>query len=142
MMVAGTSSKCVGKGSSPNLRASSQAQSIASRSRSISLSAIQQAPSRVEIKSFQFHHSLIHRNSLCFCDINFQCGDAPHISFTERPSPHGTRFYRPSQSADGEGVTLGEELPQSGIHFLFIRDSHGDELFVGDLVVSTHERTG
>src|SRR5947209_19181924 len=39
-MVAGTNSKCVGKGSSPNLRASSHAQSIESRTRSISLSAI------------------------------------------------------------------------------------------------------
>src|SRR5437660_10263607 len=37
MIEAGTSSKWVGNGSSPNLRASSQAQSIASRNRSISL---------------------------------------------------------------------------------------------------------
>src|SRR5437667_11955522 len=107
MMVAGTSSKCVGKGSSPNLRASSQAQSIASRSRSISLSAIQQAPSRVEIKSFQFHRSLMNLSqlSLILRYKNFNVGDAPHISLTEMPSPCGTLFYRPSQSADGEGIT-------------------------------------
>ena len=40
MILAGTSSKCVGKGSSPNLLASSHAQSMESRKRSISLSAI------------------------------------------------------------------------------------------------------
>src|SRR5947209_4246420 len=111
MMVAGTSSKWVGKGSRPKLRASSQARSIESRNRSISVSAMLATPDMQP-----------RRGTSCGCPgLRSSCASlAPG-----HPQEVPLRVL-----ACRNSIFLGKELAQRRVNLFLVRDGDGGEFLV------------